>query len=229
MFDRLKPHVNHATIVAYLALFVALGGTSMAALKIGSAQIKNNSVRSTDLRNNDVRGKDIRKGSVNSSDISDGSLTGNDINESSLGTVPRATTADSAGNAGTLDGIDSTGFLSSSPPEAFHEVGAPGQPGFGAGWSNPVAGETTVAFFKDPFGVVHLKGHAIRSGGGNTVFTLPAGYRPSEIACFSIARGDVGPPPVPGVLCIFTTGVVEQVSGTGAWLLNGITFRAAAG
>src|SRR5215212_5220241 len=49
-------------VVAGLALFVALGGSSYAALKVGSGQIKNNSVRSRDLRNNDVRGRDIRQG-----------------------------------------------------------------------------------------------------------------------------------------------------------------------
>jgi len=49
-------------VVAGLALFVALGGSSYAALKVGSGQIKNNSVGSRDLRNNDVRGRDIRQG-----------------------------------------------------------------------------------------------------------------------------------------------------------------------
>lgn len=36
---------THTTVVAYLALFVALGGSSYAAVRIGSRQIINNSVR----------------------------------------------------------------------------------------------------------------------------------------------------------------------------------------
>ncbi|HEU0024780.1 MAG TPA: hypothetical protein VFQ12_09125 [Thermoleophilaceae bacterium] len=44
------------------ALVVALAGTSFAALKVGSRQIVNNSVRGMDLPNNSVAGKDVRKG-----------------------------------------------------------------------------------------------------------------------------------------------------------------------
>lgn len=86
MLNRIR-RPSHATVVAYLALFVALGGSSYAAIKIGSAQITNNSVRSADLRNNDIRGRDVRQNT----------LTGADISERKLGTVPRATTATTLG------------------------------------------------------------------------------------------------------------------------------------
>jgi hypothetical protein len=75
-----------AMIVALLALFVALGGSSYAALKIGSPQIRNNSVLSADLHNNTVRGADVHRNT----------LTGDDIKESSLRKVPAARVADSA-------------------------------------------------------------------------------------------------------------------------------------
>jgi hypothetical protein len=48
-------------VVAYLALFVALGGTSFAALKIGSAEIRDNSVRGKDVRNNSLTGRDVNE------------------------------------------------------------------------------------------------------------------------------------------------------------------------
>jgi hypothetical protein len=86
---RLRPTLpSPAMAVALLALFVSLGGVSwgVASGKIGTKQIRNNSVRSVDLRNNDVRGKDVRNNT----------LTGRDINEASLGTVPRAALADVA-------------------------------------------------------------------------------------------------------------------------------------
>jgi hypothetical protein len=92
-----------AMIVACVALFVALGGVGYAAATIGSAQIKNNSVRSVDIKNNDVRSKDIRNNSVTSSDIRNGTVRGKDVHgdtltgkqvlESSLGTVPSANSA----------------------------------------------------------------------------------------------------------------------------------------
>jgi hypothetical protein len=49
-----------ANVIALLALFVALGDSSYAALSVGSKQIVDNSVRSKDLRNNEVRGHDTQ-------------------------------------------------------------------------------------------------------------------------------------------------------------------------
>lgn len=113
MRSRIRPRLNHATVVAYLALFVALGGGSYAAVKINGKSIKNKSIAGTKLKNRTVSGGKVRKDT----------LTGTEINESKLGTVPlarqadtattasNATTAGSAENASTLDGVDSSGFL----------------------------------------------------------------------------------------------------------------------
>jgi hypothetical protein len=97
-----------AMLVALLALFVALGGSSYAALRIGSEQIRNNSVRSVDLRNNGVRGADVRTNT----------LTGSDIKESNLRKVPAARIANRARNSDTLDGKDATDF----GPRAYARV-----------------------------------------------------------------------------------------------------------
>lgn len=45
MLSRIWPRLNHATIVAYLALFVALGGSSYSAVKISGKKITNNRPR----------------------------------------------------------------------------------------------------------------------------------------------------------------------------------------
>lgn len=79
-FARLALAHARANLVAYAALFVALGGTAYAAATVGSKQIENNSVKSADLKNNGVRGKDIR--------------------ESSLDEVPAARDADTLGGNG---------------------------------------------------------------------------------------------------------------------------------
>jgi hypothetical protein len=55
---------RHATVVAYLALFVALGGSSYAAVKIGSAQIANNSIKSVDVKNRSLLAKDFKAGQL---------------------------------------------------------------------------------------------------------------------------------------------------------------------
>jgi len=84
-------------IVAIIALVLALTGTAFAALgknSVGTRQLKSKSVTTGKIANN----------AVNAAKVADRSLTGADINIAALGTVPKATSADSAGNAGTVGG-----------------------------------------------------------------------------------------------------------------------------
>jgi len=93
--------------VAYLALFIALGGTAFAA---------------TQLPKNSVGAKQLKKQSVNAAKVKKNSLTGNQINEDKLGKVPNAAKLDgkapsdflaaggTAVNADKLDGVDSAVF-----------------------------------------------------------------------------------------------------------------------
>ena len=82
-------------VVALLALFVALSGGAYAALRVGTRQIVNNSVKSKDVRNNDLRGKDVRQRSLGARDVAFDSLTGNQIDEPTLERVPSAVDAQS--------------------------------------------------------------------------------------------------------------------------------------
>ena len=87
-------------VVACIALSVALGGTSYAAIKLPA---------------NTVGTKELKKNAVTSLKVKDNSLTGADILESSLGKVPLATSAVNATNATnathatTADGAAPTG------------------------------------------------------------------------------------------------------------------------
>jgi hypothetical protein len=106
-----------------MALFVALGGSSYAAVKVGSAEIANNSIRSRDLHDGGVHGRDIQKGTVRGTDVRDGDLKGRDIRdntisgaevkESGLATVPSALDAQTAKDAATLGGKSASAFLGS--------------------------------------------------------------------------------------------------------------------
>jgi hypothetical protein len=64
MHARRKPRLTYANVVATIALFLALGGSSYAALRISSKQIRNNSVRSVDIKNRTIKKKDLQKGLV---------------------------------------------------------------------------------------------------------------------------------------------------------------------
>src|SRR3954454_9216033 len=55
---------RHGTVVAYLALFVALGGTGYAATKITGKQIKDSSITSADVKNRSLLSKDFKKGQL---------------------------------------------------------------------------------------------------------------------------------------------------------------------
>jgi hypothetical protein len=90
VFERMSKRLTYANVVATLALFVALGGSSYAALRIGSGEIVNNS----------VRGKDIRNRTITHRDVGRNALGGENIKESRLGTVPRANALTAKGAAG---------------------------------------------------------------------------------------------------------------------------------
>ena len=77
MLSKLRSYrPSHGTVVAYLALFIALGGTSygLATGSIGSREIKNNSIRSKDIRDNQVRSRDVRDQSLLAKDFKAGQL-----------------------------------------------------------------------------------------------------------------------------------------------------------
>ncbi len=77
-------HLRH-NVVAYLALFVALGsGTALAAEKITSKDIAPNAVKSKHLKNGQVRGADLGANAVSGDKVADGSLAGTDVADNSL-------------------------------------------------------------------------------------------------------------------------------------------------
>jgi hypothetical protein len=100
MRTRFTRRPSAGTLVAIVALFVALGGTAAAKVLITGADVKNHS----------LTGVDIKKRSLTGANIANNSLTGKQIKESSLGQVPRATNAANAGNAGKLGGQSPSAF-----------------------------------------------------------------------------------------------------------------------
>jgi hypothetical protein len=91
--SRLRP--SPAMVVACIALSVALGGTSVAAIQA----LPRNSVGAKQLKRNAVTGPKIKANAVTGAKVAANTLTGADINESRLGKVPAAAAADVAGTA----------------------------------------------------------------------------------------------------------------------------------
>jgi hypothetical protein len=70
--------------VALIALVVALSGTTYAAVRIGTKQIKNNAITSEKIRNGHVRNVDLARNSVVTAKIVAGAVTGLQIRDASV-------------------------------------------------------------------------------------------------------------------------------------------------
>jgi hypothetical protein len=74
---RMRDRLTYANVMSTLAVFIALGGSSYAAVRISGANIRNHSIGARKLKPNSVTGQQVR--------------------ESRLGRVPRAAVADRLG------------------------------------------------------------------------------------------------------------------------------------
>ena len=107
--SKLHGRLSYANVMATIAVFIALGGASYAAVK---------------LPKNSVGTKQLKKNAVTGAKVKPATLTGSDIKASTLGTVPNATRAataghaDSAGDANTLQGRGADAFVQGSGAQA---------------------------------------------------------------------------------------------------------------
>ena len=73
MLSNARRHLS-SNVVAYLALFVALGGTSYAAVQVTGRNVADSSLTGADLKNNSVTGKDVKNRSLQAADFAGGQL-----------------------------------------------------------------------------------------------------------------------------------------------------------
>jgi len=117
---------------------------------------------------------------------------------------------DENGNFSTADGKIDTSIADDS----WHEVGTAGEPAFENNWVN-YDGTTraTAAFRKDALGFVHIKGMVKNGTIGQTIFTLPSGYRPPKYLYYPIASWDAY-----GQVYVNDAGQVIPTHGNNGWL-----------
>jgi len=100
-----------STAVALLALFVALGGTGYAAVKINGKNIKARTITGKKLKSKTLTGHKLGNSTLTGAKLKADTLTGREIRESQLGTVPRADVAPTAGSANAIAGGAAAGFV----------------------------------------------------------------------------------------------------------------------
>jgi hypothetical protein len=93
MLYAIRRRLTYANVMSTMAVFIALGGSSYAAVTISGSSIKNRSIHAKKIRHN--------------------TLTGWEIKESSLGRVTRAKRAD------TLNGVTAADLKIKCPRETF--------------------------------------------------------------------------------------------------------------
>ena len=206
-----------------VAVFVALGGSSYAAVKIGTREIRNDSVRSVDIRKNEVSGSDIRKGQVRGSDLRNNDISGADLRNGSV--------AGADIKPGTLTG----GHLA---PNAID----------GRSIANLGAGDFAPGQLPDPVPATLPSGKTLRgvyaaavTGGQNDSsiartpisFPIPLSAAPAVVY---VASGTAPPPQCPGsanepraaagTLCVYEAAATGTVSFVGVFdPVQGQNFR----
>lgn len=121
---QIRRHLTYANVMSSLAVFLILGGaTAFAAKKVGSNEIKANSIKTGKIVKEAVTAGKLKKGAVTEAKIADGAVTTNKIadnavtgakvDEATLGQVP---------NAAKVGGFSPAEFLKANGVQADGEV-----------------------------------------------------------------------------------------------------------
>jgi hypothetical protein len=170
MLRGLRSRLTYANVVATLALFIALGGVSWAAVtlprgSVGTPQLKPGAVTGTKVRDGSLSGADVRDASLSSVDFK-GSIQG----------APGATGG--AGPAGPMGPLGAIGPAGAAGAKGAGGAAGPAGASGAAGATGPagIAGPTGPAGEAGPAGVAGPTGDTGPAGvAGPTGDTGPAG------------------------------------------------------
>ena len=126
----MRQRLSYANVMATVAVFIALGGSSYAAITITGKNVKDGTLTGADVKNNSLRGADIRANAVNSDDVENGSLLARDFKAGQLPAGLQGQKGDSGapgpqGPKGDTGTVDTSNFYDKAQSDArFLAAGA---------------------------------------------------------------------------------------------------------
>lgn len=168
--SQLRPRLTYANVTATIALFVALGGTSYAAITVTGRNIKDGTVTSADVRDRSLRAHDFRRGELPAGAAGAKGETGPAGADGAPG--PRGETGATGprGDAGAGGPAGPTGATGPTGPAG--PTGVQGDPGVGIGAAcaagtaiRAVAADGSVTCETDD-DTTYLAGSGLALGGG---------------------------------------------------------------
>jgi hypothetical protein len=111
---------THATVIAYLALFAALGGTGYAAVKINGSDLVNSSVTGKKLKRNTIGAREVNESKLGT--VRSAATATRAESAATAGSATAASSATNAGHATSADHSTSAGFASRAGEATKAEV-----------------------------------------------------------------------------------------------------------
>ena len=197
------PH--HATVAAYLGLFVALAtGGAYAANTVFSTDIVDGQVKTVDLANAAVATDKLANGAVTSDKVKDDALQGRDVLDNSLkgADIDESTLSGAGGGVGSAEPWQAVAAASTTGDAcananatavfcSFPETNDINETEWRV-WGNYGGAFSPAAFYRDQLGIVHLKGLVSNAHidphldvRDNRIFRLPSAYRPATRRVFA--------------------------------------------
>ena len=174
-------------VISVVALFVALGGTSYAALTITGKNVKNGSLTTKDIKDNSLTSADVRDRSLRLRDFRSGELP-----KAQRGPAGPAGPAGAAGSAIAFARVAASGDVDASVSKNIAVVASPA--GDGLYCLNDTAGTPkSIALTIDISGADSRK--SLVSGTAVPASVAVSCPAPADIVVVTVQNNDVFPPP----------------------------------
>jgi hypothetical protein len=185
--------ISPSLVISVVALFVALGGTSYAALKITGKNVTDGSLTSKDVKDNSLTSGDVRNGTLRRRDFRSGELTSTPGARGPAGPAGPAGAAGAAGSAIAFARVAANGDVDAGASKNIAAVASPA--GDGIYCLNDTAGTPkSIALTIDISGADSRK--SLISGTAVPASVAVSCPAPADIVVATVQNNNAYPPPL---------------------------------